>query len=306
MRLKIEELLEEFEFYNLAKQHEPKNIYKRVKHSTDFFNQTGKTYLDEVTTHDIRKYLIKKADSGLTKTYVNSILRSIRSFYAFCEHEEYIFPSKNPTLKVNWLKEKETVIETFTDEEITKMLMTRNKNDFIQARDRLIIALLIETGIRKQSLINLKDIDIRDDFILIRVAKNHREYVVPNNANLMRLILKYRRIRNHYFIEKKHQRHDFLILNYAGRKLSSAGVELIIKRIAKQAGVREEIRDSPHTFRHTSAQMMLRNGNDIFEVSRLLGHKDIRVTETYLKAIDSYDIVKRQVDRSNLDSLKKR
>lgn len=304
MRLKIYDLLEEFDFYNQSKQFANKTIYKRKKHVTDFFKEIEKEFLDEVTTHDIRKYLILLAEKNLSKSYINSILRSIRSFFSFCEYEEYIFSSKNPTLKVKWLKEKQSVIETFTNDEVNRMLLTRSRNKFIEARDRLIIALLIETAIRKQSLINLKDEDIREDFILIKVAKNHREYVVPNTSSLMKLIIKYKRIRNNCFENKATD--DYLILNHSGRQLTGSGVELIVKRIAKKANVRSEIRASPHTFRHTSAQMMLKNGNDIFEVSRLLGHSDIRITETYLKSMSTSEILNRHVKKSNLVSLKKR
>ena len=297
----LKELLIEFDFYNQSKNFSEKTIYKRFKHLSDFISYTKKEYLEEITTTCIRKYLIAQKEKDLSASYINSILRSLRSFFAFCEHEEYLFHSKNPVLKVSWLREKQTIIETFTDDEVKRMLLYKNKNKFFETRNRLIVALLIETAIRAQSLVNLKDEDFKKDFIQIKIAKNFKEYIVPNSAFIMRLYLKYKRERTKRFNENVD---DYLILNSQGGQLSISGLERTITSIAKQAKVRNEIRASPHTFRHTSAQMMLRNGADIFEVSRLLGHADIRITETYLRSMNTKDIVKRQKKNSNLSNLK--
>ncbi|WP_414841645.1 tyrosine-type recombinase/integrase [Enterococcus saccharolyticus] len=148
----LTDLLIEFDFYNQSKKHAKKTIYKRFKHVSDFFLFTNKKLLEEITATDIMKYLINQKGKGLSASYINSILRSIRSFFAFCENEEYIFPSKNPCLKVKWIKEKQTIIETFNDAEIKRMLNFYHKNKFYESRNRLIVTLLIETGIRAQSL----------------------------------------------------------------------------------------------------------------------------------------------------------
>ncbi|MGM0259391.1 tyrosine-type recombinase/integrase [Enterococcus sp. AZ102] len=297
----LKELLIEFDFYNQSKNFAEKTIYKRFKHVSDFISYTKKKNLEEITATDIRRYLIDQKEKDLSRSYINSILRSIRSFFAFCEHEEYLLPSKNPVSKVSWLREKQTIIETFTDAEVKRMLHYRHKKKFFESRNRLIVALFIETAIRAQSLINLKDEDFKKDFIQIKVAKNYKEYIVPNTPFIMRLYLKYIRERNKYFSDDED---DYLILNSNGGQLTTSGLERIITSIAKQAKVRSEIRSSPHTFRHTAAQMMLKNGADIYEVSKLLGHADIRITETYLRSMKTSDIVKRQIKNSNLSNLK--
>lgn len=300
----LKDLLEEFQFYNQSQSFSKKTVYKRQKHCSDFFHFTHKKNLEEITTTDIRKYLISEEEKNLSHTYINSILRSIRSFFAFCEHEEYLFPSRNPCIKVKWLREKQPIIRPFSDEEIVRMLKYKNKNSFIQSRNRLIVTLLIETAVRADSLMNIKDGDIAPDYIFIRKSKNYKEYIVPNSSFLMRTLLKYKRIRDSHFTGREME--DFLVLNRYGEQLSLTGLEKIIKQIATQAQVRKEIRASPHTFRHTAAQMMLRNGSDIFEVSKILGHADIRITETYLKSMESSAIVRKQNKNSNLKYLNKK
>ena len=69
----------------------------------------------------------------------------------------------------------------------------------------------------------------------------------------------------------------------------------MIERIVKDAGifaeVKEDIRISPHTCRHTFAQQQLRNGLDIYILSRLMGHENIAITQQYLHGLRDTEVL---------------
>ena len=61
-----------------------------------------------------------------------------------------------------------------------------------------------------------------------------------------------------------------------GRRLQVNGVKEVIKRIKEASGI-NDVRVSPHTFRHTFAKMYLENGGELFKLSRELGHSELAV-----------------------------
>ena len=73
----------------------------------------------------------------------------------------------------------------------------------------------------------------------------------------------------------------------------------------KIAGVRDEIRCSPHTIRHWYSQEQLRNGLDVYSLSRLLGHEDITITKRYLQSIKDEDIIDLSLKTSPLMNVKR-
>ena len=78
----------------------------------------------------------------------------------------------------------------------------------------------------------------------------------------------------------------------------------VVKLCGKEAMVRTEIRCSPHICRHYFAQAQLRNGLDVYSLSRLLGHEDISITKRYLQGLNDRNIVERSIKTSPLMNLK--
>jgi integrase/recombinase XerD len=72
---------------------------------------------------------------------------------------------------------------------------------------------------------------------------------------------------------------DIVFLNRRGRKLSRVMIFIIIKDLAKQAGITKKI--SPHTFRHSFATHLVEGGADLRAVQEMLGHESIITTEIY-------------------------
>ena len=80
-------------------------------------------------------------------------------------------------------------------------------------------------------------------------------------------------------------------------------VERVIKDAGIKAGIRQDIRCSPHTIRHYFAQKQLKNGLDVYSLSRLLGHENISITKRYLQSLQDNDIVQMSIKTSPLMNL---
>ena len=77
-----------------------------------------------------------------------------------------------------------------------------------------------------------------------------------------------------------------------------------MKDCAKAVGVRSVVRVSPHTCRHTFAQQQIKNGLDLYSLSRLLGHESVAITQRYLKSIQDSQIIANAKKTSVLSNLK--
>ena len=91
---------------------------------------------------------------GNKSTYINTIIKSMRAFYSYLVSEEYV--SHNILAKIKLLKEDKVVIKTFTDKEVAKMIEVYDFKSYLNARNKVIIAMFVDTGIRMTELINVQ------------------------------------------------------------------------------------------------------------------------------------------------------
>ena len=94
-----------------------------------------------------------------------------------------------------------------------------------------------------------------------------------------------------------------LFLSKTGKPLTDEAVARMLEHAAEEVGVSSSVRVSPHTCRHTFVQMQLKNGLDLYSVSRLMGHVNIMITQRYLLGIKDKDIVDRGTQTSPLMNL---
>lgn len=159
------------------------------------------------------------------------------------------------------------------------MLEYYDNKSYLACRNRTIIMMFLETGIRCKELIDMQPEDLTDTYILVH-GKNHKERLVPVTPYLGKQLIKYRTRREAY-IEFKTTDDNFF-LSVHGKRLTNGAVERLIKKAGQ--GI-EDARVSPHTFRHFYAQTQLKNGMDIYTLSRLLGHEKVSITQIYLQNI---------------------
>ncbi|QIW24272.1 recombinase XerD [Sulfolobus sp. S-194] len=150
-------------------------------------------------------------------------------------------------------------IRALTEEEIIKI-----KENVRKLKDRLLIQLLLDTGLRSKELLSIKksDINIERKYIIVRNTKNGEERIVFFTEETARLLKSY--LRN--------IKDNEILFNMTYHALYRK-----LKRLGKKLGI--DLR--PHILRHTFATQAIRKGMPLPVVQKLLGHKDIRTTQIY-------------------------
>lgn len=258
------------------------------------------TELEIIRPPHIRKYIQYLIEKKLSPSYINNILKSLRAYFRYATAEAYI--AKSPTDKVSWQKEGKVLIQTFTDEEVQSLMGVFNFSSFLTARNKLILAIAFDTGARNTEICDILEDDIRDNVILIH-GKGNKQRQVPLTSYLKKVLIRYNRIKAQYF-DDKYIPYKNLLLSRTGRPLTKEAMEHIFKQAGQAAHIRSEIRCSPHTARHYYAQTNLRNGLDLYSVSRLLGHENINITKRYLQSLQDASIVDMALETSPLRNLK--
>ncbi len=298
------EILEEFKLECELRRLTPRTIKGYYNSSLQFLTwlekQQGIIELEEIRTTHIKMYMQYLIKKNLSPSYINSVLRCIRAYFRYAVEEDYL--RINPAEKINWQRQGKVLINTFTDEEVRALLNVFDFSTYLSARNKLVLAIAFDTGARNSEICDILEKDIRDNVILLH-GKGNKERHAPLTPYLKRTILKYRRIKDVYF-EDKVLPHKNLLLSRTGRPLTKEAIEHIFNQAALQVEIREEIRCSPHTARHYFAQTHLRNGLDVYSVSRLLGHENINITKRYLQSLQDSSIVEMAVKTSPLRNLK--
>jgi len=229
--------------------------------------------------------------------------RVVKGFLNWCvldeEYEEIVKPIVVRRIKLP--RVEQTIIETFSSEQIDALFQVcaKEETEHLQLRDRAIIALLLDTGIRAAELCSLTldhiDLSPKDSYIRVH-GKRDKWREVGLGDRSRRELRKYIRL---FRVETA--KNAPLFIGRYHQPLTVSGLDQIISRLAEWAHI-EGVRCSPHTFRHTFACNYLLQGGDIYALSRLMGHTSIRVTEVYLRGIRAREA--RQGSKSVLDSMK--
>lgn len=254
------------------------------------------TQLEEVQTRHLKAFFMYQLNRGCKETYLNGLLKTYRSFFKYHYQEENI--KNNPVLKVSWMREPKTIIKTFTNDEVKRMMEAFNGKDYIDVRNKAIMAMLFDTGIRCYELCTLTNDCIKENCIVV-YGKGKKERQVGISSYLAKLLLKYERMRDYNFDCKNIDKNCYF-LSRNGKPLTNSAVENIVKQAGKLANISDDIRCSPHTCRHFFAQAQLKNGTDVYSLSRLLGHSNISITQRYLQGLQDDEIVSKSIETSVL------
>lgn len=256
----LKDLRDEF-IYDCECRHLAKGSVRNYKATTRFLLEYLElkqiTELEDVRPRHIRDLMKEKQDAGSTSRYINDLLKVWRTWFNYLVNEGYLDERENPAKKVKCLRQPRTIIDTFTAAEMKRMIQFYDGKDFLDVRNKTIIMLLFDTGMRCNEMI----------------LKEH-----PT-------------------------RYKNLFPSKNGKPMTDEAVARILKHAAKEVGVSPSVRVSPHTCRHTFAQMQLKNGLDLYSVSRLMGHVNIMITQRYLLGIKDKDIVDRGTQTSPLMNL---
>ena len=232
---------------------------------------------DKVTLKDLELFVKWVAELGMTASSQARIISGLRSFYKYCLLEQ--ITATDPTVLLEAPKLKRILPDTLSFDEIEKIIGQIDLSTPEGGRNKAILETLYSCGLRVSELVNLKISCLYLDVGFIRViGKGDKERLVPIGSDAIKFIKIYKDdIRVHISIKKDQE--DILFLNRRGSKLSRVMIFLILKELAKKAGITKSI--SPHTFRHSFATHLVEGGADLRAVQEMLGHESITTTEIY-------------------------
>lgn len=278
--------IQEFGFDCKIRKLSPKtisNYQKQLKYLQRYLeSEFGITEVEAVKSIHIKHFLAMKDDQGRKARYINDLLKAFKTFFNYCKKEGYV--KERPTANIKNMKQPKVKILTFNNSEVRKMLTYFNGRDFLDIRNRTMIALFFDTGMRLSEVLTMRPEQIHDDFILVH-GKGAKERLVPVSPYLAKALMQYNAARE-YFFEGIKFPESYYFVSRTGKKLTPEAVTKFLKKAALDVGVNEQIRVSPHTLRHTFAQMQLKNGLDLYSLSRVMGHESVAITQRYLEGLE--------------------
>ena len=250
--------------------------YRRDLMQWEVYATSGGRELDvaSVTTSDIRAWLLERSHLGDAPATLRRKVQALRALYRYLLYRRIV--TVNPASQVDLAKLPKQ-LPTFVREKTVNALLDAeiDENDFTQVRNRLIVMLFYETGMRRAELIGLQDAAVDTDKRELKVhGKRDKDRIVPFGEELAGAIGHYRTLRAAVMPDC-----DNLLVTAKGRPLYPSLVYQVVHDALATAGATGKL--SPHVLRHTFASVMLNNGAQINSVKELLGHESLAATQVY-------------------------
>ncbi len=276
----------------------------RILGSFCSFCEAQKLQLESIKPQTIGSYLahFQATHTGKSGGSVSShtlFLQSsiIKAFLNWCaqseEFSEYV--SFKTILKIKNPKRDVLIRDIFSKAQIDSLLAACNhihvdsekQRAYLKDRNRAIILLLLDTGIRAAELCHLQldHIFLSPTDAHIQVFGKGDKWREIGLGDRCRKELR-RFVNRHRWSGIGTSNPVFLTRN--NDALTESTLYRIIHQLGKQAGIKGT-QVSPHIFRHTFAVTWMRAGGDIYKLSKAMGHAKIGITEQYLSAFSSQD-----------------
>lgn len=255
------------------------SIHTLVSYESDliqFDNYLTNVYdgvsLTSVEMIHVRSYMVELLELHLAKSSVARKISTIKSLYKFLKKEQIINSSPVQLLETPKIDKR---LPTFIKEDEIASLFEEFKfeDSFTGKRDKLILVLLYQTGIRLSEIIGLNNKDVRAQEIKV-LGKRNKERIIPLSSITNSLVIEYMKIKNDLFQESK----PFFITD-KGNKLYEKFVYRKVNYYLSKVSSKQK--KSPHILRHTFATHMLNNGADLNAIKEILGHENLSATQVY-------------------------
>ena len=231
----------------------------------------------EITSEDLKDFLVWVNELGMLPPTQARVLSGLKAFFKYLVLENKI--SIDPSVLLESPKMSRKLPDTLSIIEINRLIDAIDLSKPEGMRNKAMLEVLYGCGLRVSELTGLKISNLHLDIEFIKIlGKGNKERLVPIGSEaikFLQLFINEVRVQ----IRIKPGKEDFVFLNKRGNPISRVMVFLIIKDLAKKAGISKNI--SPHTFRHSFATHLIEGGADLRAVQEMLGHESITTTEIY-------------------------
>lgn len=278
-----------------------KATIKRYRQIINYFCCFSRvTEIEQITENNVRELFLHGRTHRKWKpsTFI-CYHKSLLVFFRWCVENGYM--ETNPVEDIEIPKLEKKLPPKLTKQEALRLLeIVYNypyDYKFLRYRNHAIFSTFVFAGLRKNELLNLKftDVDIENLTLFINQGKGSKDRVVPISYTLAQSLKRYVNDRKRL---KKTCPEFFVSLN---RNLGFT--ESGLKRLTEKMKDTSKIKFTVHKLRHTFATLMLEGGCDIYSLSRMMGHADIKTTTIYLAA--SAEHLRAQIGKHPLNDIER-
>ena len=239
----------------------------------EFSEKSGVVSAGDVGLPIIERFVANLEHIGFASLTRKRKVVSIRSFLLFLYQDGYI--DTNIAKKIIVPFAESTAPNILTQTECDRLREACSDNP----RDRAIIELLLQTGIKLSELtrLTLNDVEFEkmgervSGFVRVVGSRGKKDRLVPINSQTCFTL-------KNYLLARKGELNNALFLNRFGELLGDRGVQKILRKHFKKAGIG---RASIHTLRHTFGIQHVAKGTNLKSIQDVMGHKDMRTTSLY-------------------------
>lgn len=262
-----EDLIEQFIDAKRAAGLSPKTVRTYAERLRYFASWLGDRPLMRTT---LRQYLIHLQERNLAASTRASYSRDIGTFCRWCVDEGIWQTNPAQGIKV---KTPRPLAASYSKEQVRQLLVVCDE------RDRALIVVLLDTGLRASELVSLRrrDIDWESGAFTVEGKGNKQRvgWLADYSLDALRAYLA--------------TRSDAEPALWIGRKgpLTIWGVHQMIERRAESVGIRGDVRRLVHSFRATFAKNYIKQGGSLDDLRQLLGHESLTMSSHYARLAQS-------------------
>jgi len=214
---------------------------------------------------------LRNRNQSIRATSINNYLVAIRTILNFLYKEDYM-----PKIEVKLKKVVTKIKKNYAMEDIYKLIdipEKEKKENFTTYRNWVIINYLFATGNRPETVRNIKieDVDFRQDTITFKITKNKRQYIIPLEVHLKKIL-------QDYLIVRGGLPSDYFFCNQFGGQLTYTAIYQSIRKYNLKHGIEQTTLKG---FRHSFAKEYIRETGNIEKLKQFMGHEDIKSTQVY-------------------------
>lgn len=268
-------LVQFLDFLEVEKRYSSHTItaYKKdLEQFLDFTCVENVNDLEDVNFQNVRAWLVEILEKGNSNRTAARKISSLRVYFKWLLKEGFV--KDNPVSKIKAPKQSKILPSFFRESQLDSVDFQEMFDDsFEGVRNKLIIEVLYQTGIRLSELINLKLKNLADDKIKV-LGKRNKERIIPISNQLNIFIKSYLNL-----LDNEGLINEYLFVLKNGKKIYP---KLVYRLINFYLGnVTDVDKCSPHVLRHTFATHMLNNGAGLETLKDLLGHANLSATQVY-------------------------
>lgn len=249
----------------LAVQNRSEKTIERYKYIVNRMLTEVNVPIRNVTVYHLRSWIAKEKSRGIADSTLEGQRQIFSSFFGWLWREGLI--ESNPVFNLGAIKVAKKVREAYKPVDIEKLKAT-----CASKRNLAIIMLLLSTGCRISEIVGLNrdDLNFANNEVIVLGKGNKERTVFFDDVTSMHI---------RKYLESRKDDSLPLFIGKRGERLQPGGVRVMLKTLAKQAGV-ENVH--PHKFRRTFATMLIAHGMPIQEVASILGHEKLDTTMKYI------------------------